>query len=285
MNDQQHNDIPDIDLDNRHQSPGGGGYEEPPRRGGLMRWVVILLIVLGVFYLYRWMMTSPEEAYLQTTLDAPAETSEVVGDLPIGEAEDTNNETIDALDEPFDPERAIELTQEREPSELVTLQNQLATMESQFTERFTSLEEKLAAVQTLDAQTDETTVTEDGRLDDIVKEMTELRDELSALKSLVGMVESLRNRVSTLENKHVAKKKRHVKRKKVKPAEVFPFKVVSIDIWNGEMYAGLMNRGDIGLYRVDEMILGWRVESIDYDRQVVVFRSKSGKRVSKKVQR
>lgn len=275
MNDNQRDELPDLDY---------GSHSETPRKGGgLFRIIFLLLIVLGAFYLFRFFWGSSDDLNIENILNTPATDTQELQDSTGDEKTTSSDEEISKiLEEPFDPEKAIQLTQDRAPSELITLQNQLDLLGQNVEDKLQQFEQKFQAMELRVGEEQKSAVASDPRVDDLLKEFSELRDEISAMKSLVGLVENLRSRVGALEGT-----KRKVAKNKTKQVaeETMPFRLVSIDLWNGEAYAGLMHKGNVALYRQNETLMGWQIEAINYNQETVVFRLKSGKRVTKQVER
>jgi len=74
--------------------------------------------------------------------------------------------------------------------------------------------------------------------------------------------------------------------KQAKPAPPsLPFKVVSIDIWDGVPYVGLVHDERIELLRAGQSRAGWTVQEIDTDAGQVTVRSAEGRTVVRSIRR
>lgn len=114
-----------------------------------------------------------------------------------------------------------------------------------------ALEDKLASLPTAERVT---------ALEDTLKQS---RDELT--KDLARIEQSL------------VRLRRSEATKVTKSAEpTLPFQPVSLDLWDGVPYVGLLHDGRLELARVGQERGGWTVEHIDYSARKVRFRNDSG---------
>ncbi|MDZ7840854.1 MAG: hypothetical protein U5R46_08560 [Gammaproteobacteria bacterium] len=74
--------------------------------------------------------------------------------------------------------------------------------------------------------------------------------------------------------------------KQAKPAPPsLPFKVVSIDLWDGVPYVGLVHDERIELLRAGQSRAGWTVQQIDTDAGQVTLRSAEGRTLVRSIRR
>lgn len=124
-----------------------------------------------------------------------------------------------------------------------------------------------------------------------------LMDEVEALKQKIDnnlpevthkmtaqeeLLAGLSGRLTVLEGATEAIKKNQEKVDQVKKG--LPFRVLSVDVWNGKPYVAVGLEEKTSLITLGDLVMGWKVDTIDFDGQKVVF-IKNGEKVDQAITR
>ncbi|MCU7799694.1 MAG: hypothetical protein KZQ70_06010 [gamma proteobacterium symbiont of Lucinoma myriamae] len=123
------------------------------------------------------------------------------------------------------------------------------------------------------------------QLSEVMKDVVTQDDLSKARQSFRERMQQFRSEIEATVAKSY-KKKTYVRRKKSTPAKNMPFKLLSIDQWDGVHYAAIQSKnvGAIENLRVGDRRSGWKVEKIDVTESQVMFKNiKTGQSVKQTV--
>lgn len=110
----------------------------------------------------------------------------------------------------------------------------------------------------------------------------ELREKMDKLSEQALIIRPLGERVAALETKLGELKKLQEKAEGTRLS--LAFNVLSVDLWNGKPYVAVSMAEKVSLVTVGDVVMGWKVQSVDFDSGKAVF-IKNGKRVEYLIER
>lgn len=116
----------------------------------------------------------------------------------------------------------------------------------------------------------------------IEQKETQLKDKIDKLSEQTPTISQLGERMAALEAKLGELKKLQEKAEGTRLS--LAFNVLSIDLWNGKPYVAVSIAEKVSLVTVGDVMMGWKVQSVDFDTGKAVF-IKNGKRVEYLIER
>jgi len=235
-------------------------------KGILAALVIIAVVGVGGMYLLKIKKdeastTSQSQDKAVMLLDAEEE-----GDynkLPVN-TKNTVNRSLDSQSDVGQSKAKLTLHALSEQAQLNEQVNTLRLQVQQITVQIESLISQKEIVSQLNTKV--------SQLSDVVNDAV-TRDELSDMRqSFKQSMQQFRGEIKKTLAKNTIKKK-NIKRKKALMAKRIPFKLVSIDQWDGVYYAAIRSKklGAIENLRVGDMRAGWKVASINMAESRVMF--------------
>lgn len=252
-------EIIDFQSENQNNSKEKSVTRPIPTNVKYIMGAVVLIMIAGMSGLYAYSKKSTLNEFVS------------IDGRETGESSYTGK-SIETLDE-----RQL-LAKESKPKKELTLG--AITTQDKMNERVISME---AQIQQMAQQIEDLSLqgkavrqlnTQAGVITQHIKTLPTQNDLTMMKQDFESMLQKKSDEIKNTLAKNYKKAKSYVSKKKYK-SKIMPFKLVSIDQWNGVNYAAIQSKniGAIENLRLGDTRSGWKVERIDMAESSVVFKN------------
>lgn len=279
--------LPDLDLPSEEQAVRTQG-DRPKASAWILRVVIILVVAAVGFVVFKFFFQGSDATPTQPTPAAtpfkpPLDRTDTAGFK--------NAKPPAALDNTLPPPESTPVSPPTTSVEDLGPQNRILLLEQKLAQfiqeekgKLDELKAQLVQLAQVDGNGNSAAIKQLSADGEALRQkienwelqlQTKLNEQTTAITQAIA-------RVITLEQIIEQQKKQQEKEREVKFN--LPFKMLSIDLWNGKPYVAVSLDEKISLITVGDVVMGWKVVSIDFDGGKAIF-VRNGKRVEQTTER
>lgn len=267
-------DLPDLDLPSEDFSSETSPKTRPSFSKLIQTHLPKILIALGilaVLFIVMWYFLSgeetPETATPQIQFTPPPITPVNGKPFPIS---------------PTSPPAITKIEDVTAPDRFLVLEKKLEQLTQDMTEKLESLAQEQKKNEAMIREMGDSAALKQLASDmealkqSLEQKEAQLKEKMDKFSEYTIAISQLGERMAALEAKLGELKKLQEKAEGTRLS--LAFNVLSIDLWNGKPYVAVSVADKVSLVTVGDVVMGWKVQSVDFDSGKAVF-IKNGKRV------